>query len=73
MTTSNRVCGSLVVFRGYNHRDLQLDVNLLTTQFPVALADALDRAWAISDLMIAAQRTEVPAYAANLAQPIKPG
>jgi hypothetical protein len=27
----------------YSDRDLQLDVNLLTSVFPVALADALDR------------------------------
>ncbi|MGC2248869.1 MAG: MraY family glycosyltransferase [Terriglobales bacterium] len=66
VTTSNRVCGSLVVFRSYSNRDLQLDVNLLTAQFPGALADALDRAWAIPDPMVASRQTEIPAYAANL-------
>ena len=35
--------GSLTVYRLYSERDLQLDVNLLTSVFPVALADALDR------------------------------
>jgi hypothetical protein len=66
VTTSNRVCGSLVVFRSYSNRDLQLDVNLLTSQFPVVLADALDRAWAIPDLLITAQQTEIRAFAANV-------
>jgi hypothetical protein len=66
VTTSNRVCGSLVLFRGYSDRDLQLDVNLLTSQFPLALADALDRAWAIPDMLMTAQQAEIPSYAANL-------
>ena len=34
VTTSNRRRGSLVVYRIYSHRDLQLDVNLLTSEFP---------------------------------------
>jgi hypothetical protein len=66
VTTANRPCGSLVVFRSYSDRDLQLDVNLLTSQFPVALADALDRVWAIPDVLIAAQQPEMRAYAANV-------
>jgi hypothetical protein len=33
-----------MVHRLYSHRDLQLDINLLTSAFPVVLADALDRA-----------------------------
>jgi hypothetical protein len=33
----------MTIFRLYNERDLQLDVNLLTSAFPIALADALDR------------------------------
>ena len=66
VTTSNRVCGSLILFRSYGDRDLQLDVNLLTSQFPIALADALDRAWAIPDMLMTAQQAEIPSYAANL-------
>jgi hypothetical protein len=31
------------VYRLYDGRDLQLDMNLLTSILPVALADALDR------------------------------
>ena len=54
VTTSNRRRGSLVVFRAYSPRDLQLDVNLLTSEFPVALADALDRALAAPQVLIAA-------------------
>jgi UDP-GlcNAc:undecaprenyl-phosphate/decaprenyl-phosphate GlcNAc-1-phosphate transferase len=43
VTTSNRRWGLLTIHRLYTQRDLQLDVNLLTSIFPVALADALDR------------------------------
>jgi UDP-GlcNAc:undecaprenyl-phosphate GlcNAc-1-phosphate transferase len=67
VTTANRPCGSLVVFRSYSDRDLQLDINLLTSQFPAALADALERVWAIPDMLVAVQQPpEVRAYAANL-------
>jgi len=44
VSTRNRRCGSLTIYRIYTDRDLQCDINLLTTVFPVALADALDRA-----------------------------
>jgi len=43
VTTSNRRRGSLIVHRRYSEHPLQLDVNLLASEFPVALADALDR------------------------------
>jgi UDP-GlcNAc:undecaprenyl-phosphate GlcNAc-1-phosphate transferase len=43
VTANNRRRGSLTMYRMYSERDLQLDVNLLTSVFPVALADALDR------------------------------
>ena len=43
VSSGNRHCGSLVVYRLYSRRNLQLDVNLLTGAFPTALADALDR------------------------------
>ena len=42
-TTSNRRRGSMNVHRRYSGQPLHLDVNLLTSEFPVALADALDR------------------------------
>jgi UDP-GlcNAc:undecaprenyl-phosphate GlcNAc-1-phosphate transferase len=43
VSSSNRHRGALVVHRVYSQRGLQLDINLLTSGFPVALADALDR------------------------------
>jgi UDP-GlcNAc:undecaprenyl-phosphate GlcNAc-1-phosphate transferase len=39
-----RHCGNLTIFRHYSNRDLQLDINLLTTAFAMNLADALQRA-----------------------------
>jgi len=44
VTTAHRRRGSLTLQRLYSQRDLQLDMNLLTSEFPVAVADALDRA-----------------------------
>ena len=44
VSSSNRRRGTLMVHRLYSQRDLQLDINLLTSAFPVALADAMDRA-----------------------------
>ncbi len=44
VTTRNARCGSITVYRVYSDRELQFDINLLTSVFPVALADALDRA-----------------------------
>jgi UDP-GlcNAc:undecaprenyl-phosphate/decaprenyl-phosphate GlcNAc-1-phosphate transferase len=43
VAANNRRRGSMTIYRLYTQRDLQLDVNLLTSIFPVALADALDR------------------------------
>jgi UDP-GlcNAc:undecaprenyl-phosphate/decaprenyl-phosphate GlcNAc-1-phosphate transferase len=43
VSSSNRRRGAMTVHRLYSQRDLQLDINLLTSAFPVALADALDR------------------------------
>jgi UDP-GlcNAc:undecaprenyl-phosphate GlcNAc-1-phosphate transferase len=43
VTTRNDRCGSMTVYRLYTDRELQFDINLLTSVFPVALADALDR------------------------------
>jgi UDP-GlcNAc:undecaprenyl-phosphate GlcNAc-1-phosphate transferase len=44
VTTDNLRHGSITIYRGYSERDLQVDINLLTSIFPIALADALDRA-----------------------------
>ncbi len=43
VTPARQLCGNLVVFRRYNDRDLQLDINLLTSVFATTLAEALHR------------------------------
>ena len=53
VSSSNRGRGRLTLHRLYSSRDLQLDVNLLATAFPTALADALDRALSRSAELIA--------------------
>jgi UDP-GlcNAc:undecaprenyl-phosphate GlcNAc-1-phosphate transferase len=44
VSTGNIHCGSMTIYRLYTERELQFDINLLTSVFPVALADALHRA-----------------------------
>jgi hypothetical protein len=43
VSASGRRIGTMIVHRLYSERDLQLDVNLLISVFPIALADALQR------------------------------
>ena len=43
ITSHGRRLGSMTIYRLYEQRDLQLDINLLTSIFPAALAEALDR------------------------------
>jgi hypothetical protein len=43
VSSSNRHRGSFEAYRLYSQGDLQLDINLLTSGFPVALADAFVR------------------------------
>lgn len=43
VSTGNRHCGRIMIFRHYSSRDLQLDINLLTSGFATTLADALQR------------------------------
>ena len=43
VSSANRRRGTFMVHRFYSARDLQVDINLLTSAFPTALADALDR------------------------------
>ncbi|MBZ5663350.1 MAG: undecaprenyl/decaprenyl-phosphate alpha-N-acetylglucosaminyl 1-phosphate transferase [Acidobacteriia bacterium] len=66
VTTSNQVRGSFVVYRIYIHRDLQLDVNLLTSEFPATLADALDRVLTMPAVLVPAVRGDASFQAANL-------
>ena len=51
-SSANRHCGTLLVHRLYTRRNLQLDVNLLTAEFPLVLGDALNRTLAHSAELI---------------------
>ena len=53
LSSANHYRGTLSMLRLYSTRDLQLDVNLLTSAFPTALADALDRTLAHTAAVIA--------------------
>jgi UDP-GlcNAc:undecaprenyl-phosphate GlcNAc-1-phosphate transferase len=44
VTTASQWRGSMKIYRFYTDRALLVDINLLTSVFPVVLADALDRA-----------------------------
>jgi UDP-GlcNAc:undecaprenyl-phosphate GlcNAc-1-phosphate transferase len=66
VTTSNHCRGSLVVYRIYSHRALQLDVNLLTSEFPTTLADALDRVLTMPEVLVPVAQGNTPILAANL-------
>lgn len=65
LSSSNRSCGTLMVYRLYSRRDLQLDVNLLTATFPTALADALDRTLAHPAQVIALPEQDASLIAAQ--------
>jgi hypothetical protein len=43
VTTGNRRRGTMKIRRLYNKRPVLMDINFLTSGFPTALADALDR------------------------------
>ncbi|MGA2202571.1 MAG: MraY family glycosyltransferase [Terriglobales bacterium] len=66
VTTSNQPRGSLVVYRVYSRRDLQLDVNLLTSEFPATLADALHRVLTMPEVLVPAVPGDTRILAANL-------
>jgi UDP-GlcNAc:undecaprenyl-phosphate/decaprenyl-phosphate GlcNAc-1-phosphate transferase len=65
LTSSNRRRGILQVHRIYCTRDLQVDINLLTSAFPAALADALDRILIHSPHVIPLPGQDVPLIAAQ--------
>jgi UDP-GlcNAc:undecaprenyl-phosphate/decaprenyl-phosphate GlcNAc-1-phosphate transferase len=50
VASSKQRRGSMVVYRIYSRRDLQLDVNLLTSEFPGILADAIERVLTLSEV-----------------------
>ena len=52
VAANNRRWGSLTLYRQYGERTLQIDVNLLVSVFPVALADALDRTFAPVEIAV---------------------
>ena len=52
VTTSHRWRGSIRIYRLYSDRPLLVDTNLLTSGFPVVLADALDRALASNEGLV---------------------
>lgn len=51
VSSGGRNFGSLEVYRLYNERPLLLDINLLTSDFPTVLADALDRVVATFEVL----------------------
>lgn len=65
LSSANHFRGELVVYRGYSPRDLQIDINLLTSAFPIALADALDRTTAHSAQVIALPEQKTSLIAAQ--------
>ncbi len=66
VTTSNRRRGTLLIKRFYTPRDLQLDVNLLTSDFPVVLAGALDRVLTMPIVLPATAQTDRQFLAATI-------
>ena len=65
LSSANRRRGTLTVQRLYCSRDLQIDINLLTSTFPIALADALDRTLAHSAQVIALPEQDASLIAAQ--------
>ncbi len=65
LTTSNLRCGSLAVYRAYSQQGLQLDINLLTSIFPVALADAIQRVVQPSQVLVPAAKGPETFFAVN--------
>jgi len=65
LSSANHRSGTLTIHRVYSHRQLQIDVNLLTSAFPTALADALDRTLAHPAYIIALPDTPLIAAQAG--------
>src|ERR1035441_4019728 len=53
VTTAHHWRGSMKIYRFYKDRALLVDTNLLTSDFPVVLADALDRTLSSKEGMVA--------------------
>jgi UDP-GlcNAc:undecaprenyl-phosphate/decaprenyl-phosphate GlcNAc-1-phosphate transferase len=52
LSSGSRHRGTLQIHRLYSSRELQLDINLLTSEFPIALGDALERTFTHPALII---------------------
>ena len=65
ITSANQRRGSLVLYRHYDRPDLQLDFNLLTSEFPKVLAEAIERA-SVAVLQPVSAPSEVQPFAASL-------
>ena len=65
LSSANHRRGTLTVHRVYSQRHLQIDVNLLTSAFPTALADALDRTLAHPAHVVPLHEQNAPLIAAQ--------
>lgn len=65
LSSANNRRGILLIHRLYSERDLQLDINLLTSEFPSALADAVDRTLTLSAHVIPLTAQDTPLIAAQ--------
>ncbi len=65
LSSSHRRRGTLNIHRLYSSRDLQVDINLLTSEFPIALGDALERTLAQPAQVIALPAQESTLVAAQ--------
>lgn len=64
-TSNNRSRGSINIYRLYTERAVQLDINLLTSVFPSALADALDRVLSCNPEVVVIPATHPQVVAAH--------
>ena len=65
LSSANHRRGTLTVHRVYSQRHLQIDINLLTSAFPTALADALDRTLVPPAHVVALHEQNTPLIAAQ--------
>ncbi len=65
LSSANHRRGTLLIHRLYSARDLQLDINLLTSEFPIALADAVDRTLTLPTHVIPLTAQDTPLIAAQ--------
>jgi len=65
LNSTNRHSGTLMIHRLYSRRNLQLDVNLLTGEFPTVLADALHRTLTHAPQLVALSNDDGPLVAAQ--------